>query len=145
MESFNVHRTRSENNLEQGVTYDDLPDGACFRRPPLKPSHCPATRISSPLSTPVPSPLSTPTPTPGHTRPNTPGLSGVYSTATSGTYKVEEPRCTNTTVPYSTYYSEAHGESLSDEIVTGPFMTPTVIPPTSVVAIVEVSIFIFFI
>ncbi|XP_068219066.1 EGFR adapter protein-like isoform X4 [Palaemon carinicauda] len=118
-----------------GVTYDDLPDGACFRRPPLHHGDYPATPLPSPLPTPMPSPLSTPTPTPGPTRPGTPALAPTYAVAPSATY---------TSAPSGTYHSVANGTyttpvslSSSSGIVAGPFMTPTIIPPTSVVAIVE--------
>ncbi|XP_068219063.1 EGFR adapter protein-like isoform X1 [Palaemon carinicauda] len=119
----------------KGVTYDDLPDGACFRRPPLHHGDYPATPLPSPLPTPMPSPLSTPTPTPGPTRPGTPALAPTYAVAPSATY---------TSAPSGTYHSVANGTyttpvslSSSSGIVAGPFMTPTIIPPTSVVAIVE--------
>ncbi|XP_063592236.1 uncharacterized protein LOC134769437 [Penaeus indicus] len=83
------------------VTYDDLPDGACFRRPPLHGAEYPPTPKPSPNPTPSPTPVVTPVPTPLHTpaptRPGTPG------------------------------------------IITGPFPIQPAVPPTSVVALVEVS------
>ncbi|XP_042860614.1 SH2 domain-containing protein 5-like isoform X1 [Penaeus japonicus] len=61
-----------------GVTYDDLPDGACFRRPPLHGAEYPPTPKPSPVPTPSPTPVVTPVPTPLHTpaptRPGTPGI-----------------------------------------------------------------------
>ncbi|XP_045131139.1 tensin-1-like isoform X2 [Portunus trituberculatus] len=133
--------------VSSSVTYDDLPDGACFHRPHLQEADYPPTPLPTPVLTPRPVPESLPRHVPRHATSNPQTLKPhAKPSPTPFPTPLPSPLPTPMATPKNTPEGTPDATPAPTPIptrpttpglVTGPFMAQPSLTPTSVVAIVE--------